>query len=127
VAFTPVTVPLAVSVTNAAGSAMVGWFRGEDRVPLSYIGDGSTSEGGFHEALHFAGVFDAPAVTICQNNQWAISVPGKRQTTAETFAQKTEAHGIPYDRVDWKRRARGLREVPRSDRTGPCRRRTGVH
>jgi len=98
--FTPVYVPLAVNVTNAVGSAMVDRFRGDDHVSLSYIGDGSTSQGDFHEALNFAGVFDAPAVTICQNNQWAISVPAKRQTAAETFAQKAEAHGIPYDRVD---------------------------
>ena len=100
VSFTPVYVPLAVNVTNAVGSAMVDRFRGNDTVTMSYIGDGSTSQGDFHEALNFAGVFDAPAVTVCQNNQWAISVPAHRQTAAETFAQKAVAHGIPYDRVD---------------------------
>ena len=100
VTFTPVYVPLAVNVTNAVGSAMVDGFRGNDAVTMSYIGDGSTSQGDFHEALNFAGVFDAPAVTVCQNNQWAISVPAHRQTAAETFAQKAVAHGIPYDRVD---------------------------
>jgi pyruvate dehydrogenase E1 component alpha subunit len=100
VSFTPVYIPLAVNVTNAVGSAMVDHFQGEDNVSMSYIGDGSTSEGDFHEALNFAGVFDAPAVTICQNNQWAISVPSHRQTAAETFAQKAVAHGVPFDRVD---------------------------
>jgi TPP-dependent pyruvate/acetoin dehydrogenase alpha subunit len=79
---------------------MVDRFRGEDTVTMSYIGDGSTSQGDFHEALNFAGVFEAPAVTICQNNQWAISVPAHRQTAAEDFARKAEAHGVPYDRVD---------------------------
>jgi pyruvate dehydrogenase E1 component alpha subunit len=100
VSFTPVYVPLAVNVTNAVGSAMVDRFRGNDAVTMSYIGDGSTSQGDFHEALNFAGVFDAPAVTVCQNNQWAISVPAHRQTAAETFAQKAVAHGVPHDRVD---------------------------
>lgn len=100
VSFTPVYVPLAVNVTNAVGSAMVDRFRGTDAVSMSYIGDGSTSEGDFHEALNFAGVFDAPAGTIIQNNQWAISVPTQRQTAAETFAQKAVAHGIPHERVD---------------------------
>ena len=100
VSFTPVYVPLAVNVTNAVGSAMVDGFRGNDTVTMSYIGDGSTSQGDFHEALNFAGVFDAPAVTVCQNNQWAISVPAHRQTAAETFAQKAVAHGVPHDRVD---------------------------
>jgi len=98
--FTPVYVPLAVNVTNAVGSAMVDAFRGDDNVSLSYIGDGSTSQGDFHEALNFAGVFDAPAITVCQNNQWAISVPVHRQTAAQTIAEKAVAHGVPFDRVD---------------------------
>jgi pyruvate dehydrogenase E1 component alpha subunit len=98
--FTPIYVPLAVNVTNAVGSAMVDRLRDDDVVSMSYIGDGSTSQGDFHEALNFAGVFDAPAVTVCQNNQWAISVPAHRQTAADTFAQKAVAHGVPYDRVD---------------------------
>ena len=98
--FSPSYVPLAVNVTNAVGSAMADGFNDRDTVTMSYIGDGSTSEGDFHEALNFAGVFEAPAVTICHNNQWAISVPSHRQTAAETFAQKAEAHGVPHDRVD---------------------------
>ncbi len=98
--FTPIYVPLAVNVTNAVGSAMTDRFDGSDAVSLSFIGDGSTSQGDFHEALNFAGVFEAPAVTICQNNQWAISVPAHRQTAADTFAQKAEAHGVPHERVD---------------------------
>jgi len=98
--FTPIYVPLAVNVTNAVGSAMTDRFRGDDVVSMSYIGDGSTSQGDFHEALNFAGVFEAPAVTICQNNQWAISVPAHRQTATETFAEKAAAHGVPHERVD---------------------------
>ncbi|WP_222912888.1 thiamine pyrophosphate-dependent enzyme [Natrinema sp. SYSU A 869] len=98
--FPPVYVPLAANVTNAVGSAMADRFGDTDAVTLSYIGDGSTSQGDFYEALNFAGVFDAPAVTICHNNQWAISVPAHRQTAAETFAQKAEAAGVPHERID---------------------------
>ncbi|XVH33242.1 thiamine pyrophosphate-dependent dehydrogenase E1 component subunit alpha (plasmid) [Haloferacaceae archaeon DSL9] len=98
--FPPVYIPLASNVTNAVGSAMADRFCGTDAVSLSYIGDGSTSQGDFYEALNFAGVYDAPAVTICHNNQWAISVPAHRQTAAETFARKAEAAGIPHERVD---------------------------
>ncbi|QLG27287.1 2-oxo acid dehydrogenase [Halorarum halophilum] len=98
--FSPPYIPLTVNVTNAVGSAMADAFNDRDTVTMSYVGDGSTSEGDFHEALNFAGVFEAPAVTICHNNQWAISVPTHRQTAAETFARKAEAHGVPYDRVD---------------------------
>ena len=98
--FTPIYVPLAVNVTNAVGSAMADRFNDRDTVTLSFIGDGSTSQGDFHEALNFAGVYDAPAVTVIQNNQWAISVPAHRQTASETFAQKADAHGVPAERVD---------------------------
>jgi TPP-dependent pyruvate/acetoin dehydrogenase alpha subunit len=99
--FAPVYVPLAANIPNAAGSAMYDAFTEDtDVVSLAYIGEGATSEGDFHEGLNFAGVFEAPVVTICQNNQWAISVPAERQTAAATFAQKAEAHGIPHERVD---------------------------
>ena len=98
--FPPVYIPLAANVTNAVGSAMADRFAGTDAVTLSYVGDGSTSQGDFYEALNFAGVFEAPAVTICHNNQWAISVPAHRQTAAETFARKAEAAGVPHERVD---------------------------
>jgi TPP-dependent pyruvate/acetoin dehydrogenase alpha subunit len=98
--FTPTYVPLAVNVTNAVGSAMADRFSDRETVTLSYIGEGSTSQGDFHEALNFAGVYDAPAVTVIQNNQWAISVPAHQQTAAETFAVKGAAHGVPHERVD---------------------------
>lgn len=98
--FSPVYVPLATNIPNGVGSAMFDNLNNTDKVNLAYIGDGSTSEGGFYEGMNFAGVFDAPFVAICQNNQWAISVPSHRQTAAETFAQKSEAFGIPHERVD---------------------------
>ena len=98
--FSPDYTPVGVNVTNAAGSAMTDHFRDRDTVSLAFIGDGSTSEGSFHDGLNFAGVFDAPLVVVVQNNGWAISEPSERQTGAETFAQKAEAYGIPHERVD---------------------------
>jgi len=67
---------------------------------LMFFGDGATSEGDFHEALNFAGVWKAPTVFMCQNNQWAISIPRSKQTAAGTLAQKAIAHGIPGIQVD---------------------------
>jgi pyruvate dehydrogenase E1 component alpha subunit len=64
------------------------------------MGDGATSKGDFHEGLNFAGVFAVPAVFVCQNNQWAISVPLKRQTAARTLAQKAIAYGFSGIQVD---------------------------
>lgn len=98
--FTPIYVPLAVNIPNAVGSAMSDSLNDREIVSLGYIGDGSTSEGDFHEAMNFAGVFDAPVVIVCQNNQWAISVPANRQTASSTFAEKGDAYGVPNERVD---------------------------
>ncbi|NOQ47421.1 MAG: pyruvate dehydrogenase (acetyl-transferring) E1 component subunit alpha, partial [Desulfobulbaceae bacterium] len=67
---------------------------------MTFFGDGATSEGDFHEALNFAGVFQAPVVFICQNNQWAISTPLSKQTRSETIAQKAAGYGFPGIQVD---------------------------
>lgn len=91
---------LTVNLLNAVGVGMADTFADRDVVTLAYVGDGATSEGGFHEALTFAGVFDVPVVFVCQNNQWAISVPQHRQTSSETFAEKADAYSIPNSRVD---------------------------
>lgn len=98
--FTPTYVPLAANIPNAAGSAMYDSFNQNETVTLTHIGEGATSEGAFYEGMNFAGVFEPPLVVICQNNQWAISVPARRQSGSDTFAQKAEAFGIPHDRVD---------------------------
>ena len=65
-----------------------------------FFGDGATSEGDFHEGLNFAGVFNTPTVFLCQNNQWAISVPRWKQTKSSTLAQKALAYGIAGMQVD---------------------------
>ena len=67
---------------------------------MVFFGDGATSEGDFHEGLNFAGVFQVPSLFICQNNQWAISIPRAKQTRSETIAQKALAYGIPGIQVD---------------------------
>ncbi|HXX53362.1 MAG TPA: thiamine pyrophosphate-dependent enzyme, partial [Thermodesulfovibrionales bacterium] len=84
----PVCIPVASHIPHAVGAAMAAKYRGDKIGVLAYFGDGGTSEGDFHEGLNFAGVFRLPAVFICQNNQWAISVPREKQTAAITLAQK---------------------------------------
>lgn len=85
---------------QTAGTAMAFKLRGEKRVAITYTGDGGTSQGDFYEGMNFAGAFQAPAVFIVQNNQFAISVPRELQTAAETLAQKAVAVGIPGVQVD---------------------------
>jgi pyruvate dehydrogenase E1 component alpha subunit len=96
----PVTIPVATQLPHAVGLAYAAQYRGDDAVVMAYCGDGATSEGDFHEALNFAGVWHVPVVFVVQNNQWAISVPLKKQTHSRTLAQKALAYGFPGLQVD---------------------------
>ncbi|UPM45032.1 thiamine pyrophosphate-dependent dehydrogenase E1 component subunit alpha [Halocatena salina] len=98
--FSPDYTPIGTNVVNGVGAAMADAFNDRDTVTMVFTGDGSTSQGAFHDGMNFAGVFDVPAVIICQNNQWAISEPAHRQTGSETFAQKAAAYGLSSARVD---------------------------
>src|SRR5438270_9218559 len=79
---------------------MAAKIKGDRTVVAAYLGDGATSEGDFHVALNFAGVFKAPVVFICQNNHWAISVPSSKQTASESIAIKAQAYGFGGVKVD---------------------------
>src|SRR5215475_773442 len=96
----PIAIPVSTQVPHAVGLAYAAQYRGDDAVVMTYFGDGATSEGDFHEAMNFAGVWHVPIVFICQNNQWAISVPLKKQTHSRTIAQKALAYGFPGLQVD---------------------------
>lgn len=96
----PVSVPVASQIPHAVGLAWAMKYRKEKNAAMTFFGDGATSEGDFHEGLNFAGVFQTPTVFICQNNQWAISVPREKQTRSKTLAQKAVAYGIPGLQVD---------------------------
>ncbi|MFB6286547.1 MAG: pyruvate dehydrogenase (acetyl-transferring) E1 component subunit alpha [Candidatus Bipolaricaulia bacterium] len=95
-----VSIPIATQTLHAVGTAWAAKIQGDELATIVYFGDGGTSEGDFHEAMNFAGVFDAPTVFFCQNNQYAISVPRNRQTRSETIAQKAIAYGFPGYQVD---------------------------
>ena len=96
----PITIPVATQLPHAVGLAYAAQYRGDDIVVMVYFGDGATSEGDFHEAANFAGVWGLPVVFVCQNNQWAISVPLKKQTHSRTLAQKALAYGFQGIQVD---------------------------
>jgi pyruvate dehydrogenase E1 component alpha subunit len=95
-----ICVPIATHVPHAAGLAWGKKLRGEDGVAMAFFGDGATSEGAFHEGVNLAAVMNAPAVFVCNNNQWAISTPLEAQTRAESLADKAVGYGIPGVRVD---------------------------
>lgn len=93
-------IPVSTQIAHAVGVAMAAKIKGDKIATVVCTGDGGTSKADFHEALNFAGVFKAPVVFICQNNQYAISVPREKQTAAETIAQKAIAYGFEGIQVD---------------------------
>lgn len=96
----PPQIIIGAQIVQASGVAMAFKLRKEARVAITYTGDGGTSQGDFYEGMNFAGALGLPAVFIVQNNQFAISVPVRLQTAAETLAQKAIAVGIPGVQVD---------------------------
>ena len=84
----------------ATGAAFAFQYRDEDRVALAYCGDGSTSEGQFHEAVNIAAVMKLPCIFIVENNQYAYSTPVRLQTATPNFSVKAQGYGIPGVTVD---------------------------
>jgi pyruvate dehydrogenase E1 component alpha subunit len=96
----PIQIVLSTQMLHAVGLAMAAKIKGDNAVVVGACGDGATSEGDFNEALNFAGVFQAPVVLVVVNNQWAISVPRRKQSAAKSFAARGEGFGIPSKLVD---------------------------
>jgi len=96
----PYCVPIATQTLHATGFATAAKIDKQNMIAIACFGDGATSEGDFHEACNFAGVWTAPVVFFCQNNQYAISVPLEKQTAAPTIAVKALGYGFPGVRVD---------------------------
>ncbi len=91
----PTQVALAAQLQHAAGLAWGLKLQKKDAVVMTYVGDGGSSEGDFHEALNLAGVTRAPIVFVLQNNQWAISTPRRLQSAAPNFAERAAGYGFP--------------------------------
>ena len=95
-----VSIPVGSQVLHAVGAAWAEKLKKTENIAMVYFGDGATSKGDFHEGLNFAGVLKLPVIFVCQNNQWAISVPFSKQSGSKTVAQKSAAYGIEGIRVD---------------------------
>ena len=92
---------LGTQYVQAVGWAMASAYKGDNKIAITWIGDGSTAESDFHSALTFAAVYRAPVILNVVNNQWAISsfqgIAGGMETT---FAAKGIGYGLPTLRVD---------------------------
>jgi pyruvate dehydrogenase E1 component alpha subunit/2-oxoisovalerate dehydrogenase E1 component alpha subunit len=91
---------IGTQLVHAMGAAWAAKIMGTSDVMAGYIGDGGTSSADFHAAMNFAAVKQVPVVFVCQNNQWAISVPLSAQTVSSSIAIKAVAYGMPGVRVD---------------------------
>ena len=91
---------MAASVPVAAGMALACRQRGEDRVVLTFFGDGATSTGAWHEGVNFAAVLRLPVILVLENNQYAYSTPLQRQTAARALIDKAVGYGIAGTAVD---------------------------
>jgi pyruvate dehydrogenase E1 component alpha subunit len=95
-----VSSPIATQVIQAVGASMAGRLRKTGEIAITYFGDGATSENDFHTGMTFAGVYKAPTVFICTNNQYAISVPLAKQCGTGSMVQKAAGYGMPGVAVD---------------------------
>ncbi len=82
------------------GVAIAGRYLGHKIVAMTWIGDGGSSTGVFHEGLNFAAVQKAPFVLVLENNQWAYSTPVRRQVPLDNLADRAKAYGIASYTVD---------------------------
>jgi pyruvate dehydrogenase E1 component alpha subunit len=98
--FVSISSPVATQIPHAVGTAWAAKLSGKDDVACAFFGEGGTSTPIFHTSLNLAAVMKAPAILLCRNNGWAISVPRSVQTAAPTFAQKAIAYGMPGVLVD---------------------------
>lgn len=98
--FVSISSVIGTQIIQAVGCAMAAKSRGDKLIATTYFGDGATSSSDFHSGLNFAGVYKAPVLFFCVNNQYAISLPVSKQTACTELYRKGEAYGVTSVRVD---------------------------
>jgi 2-oxoisovalerate dehydrogenase E1 component len=96
----PATAPLSISTLSIAGLAMAFARDGGGRVAFSFIGEGGSSLGEWHEAINLCAARKLPAVFAVENNQTALSTPVRDQSAVRVFADKAAGYGIPGITID---------------------------
>jgi 2-oxoisovalerate dehydrogenase E1 component alpha subunit len=92
--------PVATQIPHAAGAALASKIRGDGAVAITYFGDGASSKGDFHEGLNFAAIHKLPAIFVCENNHYAISVPAQKQMAVGSVAYRGPGYGMASVSVD---------------------------
>lgn len=96
----PASAPLSIGSLSMAGMAMAFWRDGSGRVAVSYIGEGGSSLGEWHEAINLCAARKLPAIFCIENNQTALSTPVVENSAVRVFADKALGYGIPGISVD---------------------------
>ncbi|MCL5745354.1 MAG: thiamine pyrophosphate-dependent dehydrogenase E1 component subunit alpha, partial [Acidobacteria bacterium] len=91
---------LADSIPVAAGAALALKYQGSSNIAWVVFGDGATSRGDWHEGFNLAAVQKLPLVLVCNNNQYAYSVPLEKQMAVANVADRGPAYGVPSEIVD---------------------------
>jgi TPP-dependent pyruvate/acetoin dehydrogenase alpha subunit len=95
------TVPLvAATIPLAVGTALASRLTADERVSVSFFGDGAAEEGHFHESLHFAALYGLPVVFVCENNFYSSHMSLLERRARDNIYQAAEAHGIPGNALD---------------------------
>ncbi len=84
----------------ATGVGLSIQLRRTSQVCAAFFGDGATNEGAFHESLNLAAIWNLPVVFVCENNQYAMSMPVKAAMRVERISDRAYAYGIPGMTVD---------------------------
>ena len=92
--------PVATQILHAVGVATAFKYRGEDKVVVTSVGEGGTSEGDWHEGLNWAAVHRLPVIFLVENNSYAISVPQSLQMAVAHVADRGPGYGMPSATVD---------------------------
>ena len=95
-----------VELEDATGIALAAKIRKTEQVAITYLGEGSSNQGDFHEGLNFAGIHQLPVVYVVENNGYAISVPMALQSAVEDIAVRAAGRGFLRERTD-RRVSRG--------------------
>ena len=84
----------------SVGAGLSVKMRGGDQVVLCFFGDGASNEGAFHESVNMAATWKLPVIYICENNQYAMSMPVGRGVSARHISDRAVGYGIPGELVD---------------------------
>jgi pyruvate dehydrogenase E1 component alpha subunit len=90
---------IGANVPHAVGAAWAAKREGSDRVVISFLGDGAINEGVVHESFNLAAIWRVPVVFVCENNQYACTLPIHKQTAKPLF-ERASSYGFPSHQVD---------------------------